>query len=80
VEAKDIRLYLNEELQVSSLDEKHYHEALVLPAMELTKSREGVLILGGGDGLGLREVLKYPDVKHTDLVDIDQIVINIEKD
>ncbi|AGK53903.1 adenosylmethionine decarboxylase [Bacillus sp. 1NLA3E] len=78
-EAKDLRLYLNEELQFSSLDEKHYHEALVLPAMELAKSRDRVLILGGGDGLGLREVLKYPDVKHTDLVDIDPFVIELAK-
>ncbi len=78
-EAKDLRLYLNQELQFSSLDEKHYHEALVLPAMELAKSRDRVLILGGGDGLGLREVLKYPDVLHTDLVDIDPIVIELAK-
>lgn len=76
-EAMDLRLYLNEELQFSSLDEKHYHEALVLPAMELAKSRERILILGGGDGLALREVLKYQDVNHTDLVDIDHLVVNL---
>lgn len=79
VEAKDVRLYLNEEFQFSSLDERHYHEPLVLPAMELAKSRKRVLILGGGDGLALREVIKYQEVSHVDLVDIDPKVISLAK-
>ncbi|GHI00961.1 adenosylmethionine decarboxylase [Neobacillus kokaensis] len=79
VEAKDLRLYMNDQLQFSSLDEKHYHEALVLPVMELAPSREHVLILGGGDGFALREVLKYPDVFHVDLVDIDPMIIHLAK-
>ncbi|MBS4214487.1 MULTISPECIES: adenosylmethionine decarboxylase [Neobacillus] len=77
VEAKDLRLYLNEEFQFSSLDERHYHEALVLPAMELAKSRKRVLILGGGDGLAVREVIKYHDVSHIDLVEIDPMIIKL---
>ncbi|WP_088068095.1 adenosylmethionine decarboxylase [Gottfriedia luciferensis] len=79
VKANDIRLYLNQELQFSSLDEKYYHEALVFPAMEMAASHKRVLILGGGDGLALREVLKYPNVKHVDLVDIDPLMIQIAK-
>lgn len=79
VEANDLRLYLDQELQFSSLDERHYHEALVFPAMEMASDHERVLILGGGDGLALREVLKYPNVKHVDLVDIDPQVIELAK-
>lgn len=78
-EPKNLQLFMDQELQFSSLDERHYHEALVLPAMEMTKSRERVLILGGGDGLALREVLKYPDVLHVDLVDIDEVVLYLAK-
>ncbi|WP_144553318.1 hypothetical protein [Peribacillus simplex] len=44
-----------------------------------TSDHERVLILGGGDGLALREVLKYPNVKHVDLVDIDPLVIGLVK-
>ncbi len=67
----DIRLYINGNLQFSSRDEARYHEALVLPAMQMVTHPEKVLILGGGDGLAAREVLKYPQVKHITLVDLD---------
>lgn len=79
VEATDIRLYLNEQLQFSTLDERIYHEAFVHVPMALIKSHSRVLILGGGDGLALREVLKYSDVKHVDLVDLDDKVLYIFK-
>ncbi len=69
--ATDLRLYLDGELQFSSADEYRYHEPLVHPAMSLSSSRESVLILGGGDGLVAREVLKYQDVERVILVDID---------
>ena len=71
----DWRLYLNGGLQFSSVDEAIYHEHLVHPAMALAPKREKVLILGGGDGLALREVLKYKDVRAVTLVDIDEAVI-----
>ena len=77
VEVVDIRLYLNEQLQFSTLDERIYHEAFVHIPMALINSRRNVLILGGGDGLALREVLKYSDVNHVDLVDLDDMVLNI---
>ncbi|WP_066295663.1 hypothetical protein [Bacillus sp. FJAT-29937] len=76
VEATDIRMYLNEQLQFSSLDERIYHEAFVHIPMALVRSRDRILILGGGDGLALREVLKYSDVRHVDLVDLDEKVLD----
>ncbi|MCG8642182.1 MAG: polyamine aminopropyltransferase [Desulfobacterales bacterium] len=67
----DIRLFLNGNLQLSSTDEARYHESMVHPVMNLVPVRSRVLILGGGDGCALREVLKYPDVKEVLLVDLD---------
>lgn len=69
--AAGFQLFLNGNLQFSSADEYRYHEALVHPAMSASGSRANVLILGGGDGLALREVLKYPSVKSVTLVDLD---------
>ncbi len=73
----DYRLYLNGGLQFSSRDEAIYHEHLVHPVMALAPSRTRVLILGGGDGLALREVLKYPDVREVMLVDIDPAMLRL---
>ncbi len=73
-------LYLNGNEQFSSYDEERYHEPLVHPAMNLALSRENVLILGGGDGLAAREVLKYPDVKNIVLVDIDPAITRLAKE
>ena len=67
----DLRLYLNGNLQFSSRDEHRYHEALVHPAMQSVPWARSVLILGGGDGLALREVLRYDNVKRVTLVDLD---------
>jgi len=67
----EVRLYLNGNLQFSSTDEQRYHEPMVHPVMNLAPIRERVLILGGGDGCALREVLKYKDVKEVLLVDLD---------
>ena len=57
----DLRLFLNSNLQFSSRDEYRYHEALVHPGLAALPEARRVLILGGGDGLALREVLRYPD-------------------
>lgn len=67
----DIRLFLDGHLQFSSLDEYRYHESLVHPAMGIVRDRSEVLVLGGGDGLAVRELLKWPDVKRITLVDLD---------
>ncbi|MBW5445357.1 spermidine synthase [Cohnella sp. CFH 77786] len=79
LETKDIRLYLDKQLQFSSVDERVYHEALVHPAMSMTPIRRNVLILGGGDGFALREVLKYKDVRSVDLVELDPKMIELAK-
>ncbi len=68
----DIRLFLDGNLQFSAMDEYRYHEALVHVPMMYAKSHERILILGGGDGLATREVLKYNDVDEIVLVDIDK--------
>lgn len=68
-------MYINGHLQFSSRDEHIYHEMLVHPAMHLCPRPRSVLILGGGDGLALREVLKYPDVESVHLVDLDKEVV-----
>ena len=67
----DIRLHLNGNLQFSSKDEYRYHDALVHPALATLPGAKRVLILGGGDGLAAREVLKYPQVESVTLVDLD---------
>ena len=67
----EYRLTLNGGLQFSSLDEVRYHEFLVHVPMAFAHERVKVLVLGGGDGLGLREILKYPNVESVTLVDLD---------
>lgn len=64
-------LFIDGHIQFSTYDEERYHEPLVHPSMSVAASRENILILGGGDGLALREVLKYPDVRSATVVDLD---------
>lgn len=68
---KEIKLFLNGNLQFSSYDEYRYHENLVHPAMQQFTQKVKVLILGGGDGMALREVLKYNNCSEVTLVDLD---------
>ncbi len=70
-DANDIRLYLNNNLQFSSRDEYRYHEALVHPGLARLKEPHNVLVLGGGDGIAVREILKYSSVSNVTLVDLD---------
>jgi len=65
------QLFLSGHLQFHSADEYRYHEALVHPAMALAGHPRRVLVLGGGDGLALREILKIPSVDKVTLVDLD---------
>lgn len=65
-------LFINGNLQFASADEYRYHESLVHPAMSaLGRPAKNVLVLGGGDGLALREIRKYDAVEHITLVDLD---------
>jgi spermidine synthase len=67
----ELRLYLNHNLQFSSRDEYRYHEALVHPGLAALPGARRVLVLGGGDGMAVREILKYPQVGSITLVDLD---------
>lgn len=71
------RLYLDGHIQFAESDEYRYHEALVHPVLSVPGSRKEVLILGGGDGMAIREILKYQDVDHITLVDIDPAITRI---
>ena len=69
--AQGVRLFLNGNLQFHSRDEYRYHESLVHPAMAAHGAARRVLVLGGGDGMAVREVLKYPGVEQVTLVELD---------
>ena len=66
-----VRLFLNGNLQFHSRDEYRYHEALVHPALMAQGAPRRVLVLGGGDGMAVREVLKHPNVERITLVELD---------
>ncbi len=73
-------LFLNGNLQFNSFDEYRYHEALVHPAMSAFGANpKRILVLGGGDGLALREILKYPSVESITLVDLDPEMTGVSK-
>lgn len=68
----DTRLYINGSTQFSSIDEKRYHEALIhIPIGMLRESPKKALVLGGGDGLAVRELKKYPGI-NIDLIELDR--------
>ena len=77
---EDLRLYLNGNLQFSTRDEYRYHEALVWPVLGRVANPREVLILGGGDGLAAREVLKDLRVAHVTLVDLDPEITHLFRD
>jgi spermidine synthase len=70
-------LYLNGQVQFSTYDEEKYHEPLVHPAMKLSISHKEILVLGGGDGAAVREVLKYPDIEQITLIDLDPVMTHL---
>ncbi|UZP65830.1 polyamine aminopropyltransferase [Desulfovibrio mangrovi] len=72
-------LFINGQEQFSTYDEERYHEPLVHPAMQLATSHERILILGGGDGLAVRELLKYKDIGSITLVDLDPAMPRLAK-
>ncbi len=72
-------LVLDGDTQSSQHDEKIYHESLVHPALAAIDDRSEILILGGGEGATLREVLRHPDVRRCTMVDIDGDVVELSK-
>ncbi|WP_320672793.1 polyamine aminopropyltransferase [Patulibacter defluvii] len=85
---KDVRLFLNGDLQLSSRDEYRYHEALVHPALSAAAALRGpggaaptrVLVLGGGDGMAVREVLRHRQVREVRLVDLDPAMTRLARE
>ena len=75
--ANDIRLFLNGNLQFSSRDEYRYHEALVHFGLASLQQPKKALVLGGGDGLAVREILKYPTIEEIVLVDLDSDITEL---
>src|ERR1017187_3474223 len=73
-------LILDGEMQSAQLDEFIYHECLVQPAMVLRKTAKRVLILGGGEGATVREILRHPQVEQVTMVDIDGEVVDFCKE
>ena len=73
------RLYLNGNLQFAQSDEYRYHEALVYPAMAAHGAPKKIAVLGGGDGMAVREVLKYPSVQAVTLVELDPAMTGLFK-
>ena len=73
----EVRLFLNGDLQFSSLDEYRYHEALVHPGLAAVAAPRQALVLGGGDGMAVREILKDERVERVTLVDLDPMMTEI---
>lgn len=74
---QDVRLFLNGDLQFSTLDEYRYHESLVHPAMAASGDPRNVLLLGAGDGMALREVLKWQQVEKVTVLELDPAMIKL---
>ncbi len=75
----DVRLFLDGDLQFSTTDEYRYHEALVHPAFTAVSTPKNVLLLGAGDGLALREILKWDSVEAVTLIELDSKVVEWAK-
>ena len=77
-------LYIDGDFQFDTADEALYHESMALPALCLARKANPlplrVLICGGGDGLALRECLRFPGVASADLVDYDPAVVNMGRE
>ena len=76
----DYRLFINGSIQFSSTDEYRYHESLVHLPLTLSPVHEKILVLGGGDGMVIREILKYKNVKEIHLVDLDPQITELAKE
>jgi len=77
---EDLRLYINRIIQFSAVDEYRYHETLGLLPMYHAPYKKNILILGGGEGLLAREVLKYEEVETVTVVDLDGEVFRLAKE
>lgn len=78
-QGRDLRLFLDGDLQLSTIDEYRYHEALVHPAMSRSNQPKKVLLMGAGDGMALREILKWSSVERVVLIELDPAVVNLAR-
>lgn len=76
---KELVLYLDGHFQFGTETEKNYHQLLFSLPIAMTPDPTRVLIMGGGDGLGVREALLYPDVKKVVLAELDPVMIAMAK-
>jgi spermidine synthase len=76
---ENFRMYINGNTQWSQDDEHMYHDMTVHPIMALTENHDNILVLGGGDGMAVRELKKYSTIKNITLVDLDAKMINFSK-
>jgi spermidine synthase len=72
-------LFINGSQQISTLDEVMYHEPLVHPIMKLAQNPQNVLVMGGGDGCAVRDILKHKSVKQITVVDLDPAMTELAK-
>ena len=72
-------LLLDNKVMVTENDEFYYHEAIAHTSVSIHPNPNKLLVIGGGDGGTIREVLKYSSVSEIDLVEIDEEVINVSK-
>ncbi len=76
----DFRLYIDGSLQFSTSDEYRYHEMLVYPAVALNSGKDiSVLVMGGGDGLAVRELLRFRNVLHVTLIELDEYMVSLAR-
>lgn len=82
-QGRDLRLFLDGDLQLSTIDEYRYHEALVHPAMSANLQKSDrpkkVLVMGAGDGMAIREILKWQQVEKIVLIELDPEVVTLAK-
>lgn len=67
-------------VMVSEKDEFVYHDMIVHPAMAVNPDIRRVLVIGGGDGGTVRELTRYPQIEHIDLVEIDSLVVDVARE
>lgn len=72
-------LAINNMIMCTERDESHYHEMITHPTMQMLPKAENVLVIGGGDGGTVRELLRYEHIKKITLVEIDEAVIRASK-
>jgi len=73
-----LSLYINGRLQFSSSDENIYHSYLTYPALLASARHDNVLVIGGGDGMAVRDILRW-NPKQVTLIDLDEAMISLFK-